>query len=82
MMSGDEYNCPKCDRRGYYKPPFNTPEECMSCRWAREHPPQSMPSAKMERGIVKFIYKLRAERRLYPELFAADLVRKIKEMSA
>lgn len=35
---GTVYDCPKCGRSGYYKPPYNTLDECMSCRWEREHP--------------------------------------------
>lgn len=34
---GTEYDCPQCGRHGYYKPPYNTLDECMSCRWQREH---------------------------------------------
>jgi ribosomal protein L37AE/L43A len=37
---GTEYDCPQCGRHGYYKPPYNTLNECMSCRWQREHPKQ------------------------------------------
>lgn len=38
LAPGDQYECPKCERVGYYKPPYNTEDECMSCRWEREHP--------------------------------------------
>jgi DNA-directed RNA polymerase subunit RPC12/RpoP len=36
-LLGDSLVCPKCGSRFVYKPPFNNEEECMRCRWHREH---------------------------------------------